>query len=317
MISRTAIDITRDLEGFAPAIPESVRGGRYLQLDQEELITKFNRTPFIFRHNLAGSHLFELPRLIELAKSLPESYVEYNIGNVPVSIDARAIPPTGLSIEDTLRRMEERCSWMVLKRVERDPEYDELLRGCLDQIQPISDRLEPGMYERAGSVFISSPNSVTPYHMDHEINFLLQISGTKTIYTFNGRDKSVLPEQELEDYFLGSTHYRNMAFNDEFQSKATEFKLSPGYLIHIPTTEPHWVKNGNAVSVSFSAAFQTRKSDQARSVHSFNAQLRRMGIRPRPYGVHPFEDTVKCHAFRALRRIRKAFTGREYGQTVD
>ena len=312
MISRRTMELA-DFAGASQAAPRKT----YLRFDPGELAANFNRIPFILRHNLSASHLFTLPRLIELAKSLPESYVEYNVGNVPVGIDSRDIPGTGLSIEETLRQMNERCSWMVLKRVERDPEYDELLQGCLDQIQPISDRIEPGMYERAGSIFISSPNSVTPYHMDHEINFLLQMQGTKTIYTFRSSDRSVLPEQELEDYFLGSTHYRNMAFSDEFQAKATKFTLSPGCLIHIPTTEPHWVQNGDEVSVSYSVAFQTRRSDRTRSVHSFNAQLRRLGVTPRPYGEHHLRDTFKCHAFRAIRRARKAFTGREYGQTLS
>ena len=32
---------------------------------------------------------------------------------------------------------------------------------------------------REAFIFISSPNTVTPYHMDPEYNFLLQIRGTK------------------------------------------------------------------------------------------------------------------------------------------
>ena len=289
----------------------------HLEIDGGLLAANFNRVPYTFRHNLANSRLFALPRLIELANSLPQNYVEYNIGNVPVGIDSRDIPATGLSIEETIRSIQTRCSWMVLKRVEKDPEYEKLLQECLKQIEPISESIEPGMYERAGAIFISSPNSVTPYHMDHEINFLLQIRGTKTIYTFSGRDRSVLPEADLESYYLGSTHYRNMPFTGALQSKATEFKLSPGELIHIPATEPHWVKNGPEVSVSFSVAFQTRTSDQARNVHCFNAQIRSLGLSPMPYGLSPFRDSLKSNAFRVLRKIRKTLTARSMaGQQI-
>src|SRR5262245_63771662 len=83
----------------------------------------FARRPFVVRHRLTDHPLFALPRLIELARMLPEDRVEYNAGDVPVSLDPARTPRTGLSIDETIRRIEECRSWMVFKNVERDPEY--------------------------------------------------------------------------------------------------------------------------------------------------------------------------------------------------
>ena len=37
-------------------------------------------------------------------------------------------------------------------------------------------------------IFVSSPGAVTPFHMDHEHNFILQIRGNKKLYTWDPMD---------------------------------------------------------------------------------------------------------------------------------
>lgn len=293
--------------GFA--VSEARQNGDIFQLDAAEFTSRFNHKPYLFNHKLAGHHLFSLSRLIELAKHHPENLVEYNAGNIPVSIDARLTPRNGLSIEETIRRIEECSSWMVIKRIESDPEYNELLNNCLDELETHTDGLEPGMFERAASVFISSPGSVTPYHIDHETNFLLQIRGSKILHTFNKEDRSILPAHELEDYHSSSTLFRNLIFKDEFQLKSNPFELTPGKVVHVPSTTPHWVKNGDAVSISFSAAFQTKATDRVRNVHRFNAILRSKGLEPTPPGESAMLDAAKDFGYRVFRRGRRILIG--------
>src|SRR5207247_1374578 len=132
----------------------------------------FNRQPFLIGHHLVDHPLFALPRLIELSRALPDKDVEYNAGEVPISIDPKVTPRTGLGIEETIRRIEERKSWMVLKYVEQDPAYRDLLLECLEEVKAHSEPLHPGMGQPQAFVFISSAGSVTPYHMDPEHNFL-------------------------------------------------------------------------------------------------------------------------------------------------
>jgi hypothetical protein len=284
---------------------------RLLDIEPEAFRANYLMRPFLIGHRLADHPLFSLSRLIELSKTLPPAFVEYNAGNLPISIDSRLTPQNGLSIEETIRRIEDHCSWMVLKRVEQDPEYNALLNRCLDEIQPYADELGPDhrMHSRAGAIFISSPGSVTPYHMDHETNFLAQIRGAKQMSVFDHTDRSLLSEEELENYFCSTTLHRNMVFKDEYQQKAGVFTLSPGVALHVPSTAPHWVKNGPEVSISFSIAYQTPASDRVIALYDLNARIRRKGLKPVPPGRSALRDSLKLAASSALARGRKLWPG--------
>jgi len=282
-----------------------------LVIDPETFRTHFNQKPYLLPHRLGDHPLFALPRLIELAKGLPAEYVEYNAGNIPVSIDSRLTPRNGLSVEETIRRIEEHCSWMVMKRVEHDTEYNALLNRILDEVQAHSEPLEPGMFDRAGAIFISSPGSVTPYHLDAEYNFLFQLRGAKTISVFDANDRSILSEEELEERAALAQVHRNMVFKDEYQKKAMVFELTTGFTLHVPATAPHWVKNGPNVSVSFSAGFSTRLEHRLERIRRFNRGLRRLGLRPAPVGRCGFCDGVKHQANRAWAKVRRLFGAKD------
>ncbi len=167
------------------------------------------------------------------------------------------------------------------------------------------------MFDRAGAIFISSPGSVTPYHLDAEYNFLFQLRGAKTISVFDRDDRSVLSEEELEERAKLAQVHRNMAFKDEYQQRARVFELTPGFALHVPSTAPHWVKNGPNVSVSFSAGFSTRSAQRKERIRRFNYGLRRLGLRPAPLGRCGFCDGVKYQANRAWARLRRLFGARD------
>jgi hypothetical protein len=95
-----------------------------------------------------------------------------------------------------------------------------------------------------------------------------------------------------------------MAFHERYQKRATVFELKAGYGLHIPTTDPHWIKNGDAVSVSFSAAFKTRASLHRGAVYKLNAQLRKIGLTPAPYRGS-LRDAVKYQASRVVGRAQR------------
>ena len=279
-----------------------------LHIDPARFRERFARQPFVVRHRLSDHPLFGLPRLIELARALPEDRVEYNAGDVPVSLDPSRTPRTGLSIDETIRRIQECRSWMVFKNVERDSEYRALLDGCLDQIREHSESIVRGMGQREGFIFVSSPDSVTPYHMDPEHNFLLQIRGRKQVSLFDGDDRALLSERELEKFYARG--HRNLTFDDANQGKAQVFELTPGDGLYFPVTWPHWVKNGPHVSVSFSITFRTVWSDRREILYHVNERLGRLGIRLSPVGRSELADGVKYHAFRTLASARRLLGGR-------
>jgi hypothetical protein len=273
-----------------------------LEIESDEFTANFNKKAFTVKHNLVTHPLLALPRLIELSQALPESSVEYNAGTVGINQDPNETPRTGLSPEETLRRIEEQSSWLVLKNVEKDPEYKALLDACLDEIQVYSEAVAPGMTKREAFIFVSSPGSTTPYHIDPEYNFLLQIRGTKFMSVFDRQDRTVLSEEQIENSLTGA--HRNLSFKPEFQERGVTFELPPGVGLHVPVNAPHWVKNGDQVSISLSITFQNPANDRRRAVYQFNAGLRKRGINPTPFGKSPLRDSIKFNMYRIARRAK-------------
>lgn len=277
-----------------------------LTISQSEFREKFNKKPFLIGHQLCDHPLFEMSTLVKLAQRLPEKSIEYNAGNLPLTIDQSLTPRNGLSSEETIRRIAECKSWMVLKYVEQDPVYAELLEQCLSEVRPHSEPLVPGMRKPHGFIFITSPGSVTPYHMDPEHNFLLQIRGNKIVHQFDGNDRSVLSEPELERFY--SEHVRNLTFNESYRANSWVFDLQPGEGLHFPVTYPHYVQNGPEVSVSFSITFRTPDLDQRTSAYQVNWALRKYGLHPSPVGKHPWKDRLKYNTSRIWRKISGMFS---------
>ena len=283
----------------SPPIPDT----HLLGLDRPAFDAHFGKEPFAIRHGLVGHPLFEVPRLLELAKFLPEDRVEYNAGDIPVSIEPSKTPRNGLTPEETIRRIAECRSWLVLKNVERDPAYAELLDRCLREVEQMGHSDARRIDLREAFIFISSPASVTPFHIDPEWNFLLQVRGQKTIHVFPSNDRSLVSEEDLERFYCGA--HRNLVFRDEFQQKATTFVLQPGDGVHVPVTAPHWVENGPDVSISFSITFQTRESERRGIIYRVNRWIRQRGLSPTPAGVSGWRDKGKYLVFRVIRRLRR------------
>lgn len=265
-----------------------------LDIDSQALARDFGRRPFLLRHRLADHALFSLERLVALSRSLPADRVEYNAGDLPVSIDPAKTPRNGLSPEETIRRIRECRSWLVLKNVEHDPAYRVLLERCLAE-------MKVPMREKQAYIFVSSPHAVTPYHLDPEENVLLQICGRKTMHVFDPADRAVLSEQELERFFSGA--HRNLVFRDEYRPRGRGFELTPGVALHVPLAAPHWVQNGPQVSISFSITGQTQASTRRKQVYRVNGRLRRLGLSPRPAGESPVHDALKQVCYRMVRRL--------------
>jgi hypothetical protein len=293
------------------AVPRSAPGpvsqSSLLEVDPASFRANFNRRAFTINHHLSNHPLFSLPQLTELSRRLPKEFIQYNSGEVSVDTGLYKGPSTGLSIEETIRRIEQCKSWMVIKFIENDPPYRALLDQCLDEVAVLSEPLAPGMRMREGFIFISSPLSTTPYHMDPEYNFLLQIRGTKELHVFDGSDRSILSERELEEFFASGSA-TNVTYNESIARKSEAFS---GCGLHIPVTAPHWVQNGNEVSISFSITFQTRVSAYRNIVYTANSKLRKWGIDPAPYGRSPWRDSMKWYGYRALRRARSLFHTRQ------
>lgn len=278
----------------------------HLAIDQDKFDRHFPEQGFTIQHRLADSPLFELPRLIELSKTLPEEQVEYNAGNVGINQDPGKTPRTGLSVAETIARIETCQSWLVMKYIGCDPEYKRLLDECLDQVDGYASRHLSGLDTRAGFIFITSPASITPFHFDPEHNFLLQIQGEKALHLFDNRDRSILAEEHIEDKYINPGAHRNQQFKEEFQAKAKTYNLLPGDGLFVPINAPHWVKNGPQVSISFSITFLSKQAKRQARLYTLNGFLRqRLGLTPTPVGQNKNLDAFKHSGCLALRSAQK------------
>lgn len=261
--------------------------------------------PARLRHALAGDPLFSLEALVDLARRLPPTAVEYNAGDLPVDQDPAATPSNGLSIEETIRRIVDCHSWMALKNVERIPEYADALDRCLQEIEGPVRAATGAMAKRQGFIFISSPLSVTPFHMDPEHNILLQLQGSKRMYLYPA-DRRLVTDEQHERYHAGDAH-RNLRHRPELGALAVAHDLHPGDALYVPVKAPHWVKNGAAPSVSFSITWRSRASlDEAR-LRLANRRVRQLGGRPPSPGAAPARDKALVLAHKLATRLAHPF----------
>jgi mannose-6-phosphate isomerase-like protein (cupin superfamily) len=262
----------------------------------------YPQQPGAFRHGLIGHPLLTLESLVGLATRLGPKHVEYNEGDLPYGVAPEKVSRNGLSPEETIRRIEECGSWMVLKNVDRDPAYRALLDEALGEMAEVVEPVSGEMLTRVGFIFVSSPGAVTPFHLDPEHNILLQIRGSKTMMVVRG-DEEVVPHEKHEAYHVGG--HRNVPWRDEYEARGHRFELAPGDAVHVPLMWPHWVKNGLEPSISFSVTWKSEWVYQEADVRGMNHLLRRIGLDPRPPAPFPRRNTGKAFAYRAIRKARR------------
>jgi hypothetical protein len=275
-----------------------------LQACRKEFKSNFNLHPFKFNHTLHRSGLFEIPRIVELAKRMIEkndNYCALNFKHGSIAtkfgdsyVDARlSAMPESERLDETVSHLGENGTWIKLVRVQGyDSEYAQVLDRITSELESLSDfPLRKDMTWVTMTLILSSPNIATPFHLDHETNFLFQVQGTKDVCLFPATDCNLVPDQEIENYYSGdfdAVHYR-----PEMQDRGTVFRLAPGEVVHHPPLAPHWVKNGDNISVSISINYCMKCLEKRARVYQANYFLRRMGLKPLPPGLSPLRDSLK------------------------
>ena len=269
----------------------------------DALAAAYPETPIVLDHAMRDHPLLSFEALGELAVSMRPVDVEYNRADLPVGIDPGAVPDNGIGIVETLRGIENNGSWMVLKFIEQNPVYKALLHETLAEIAPAVHDATGAMHKLEGFIFISSPNAVTPFHMDPEHNILLQLKGAKTMTVFPAGDDEIAPGQSHEAFHRGG--HRNLRWEERFAAKGTSFELTPGKAIYVPVKAPHWVKNGPAVALSLSVTWQSEWAYREQYARAMNAALRRLGVDPAPPKRFPHQNHAKSFAWRAINKAQR------------
>ena len=275
------------------AFPDTARAA--LTAAYPEQVTKLT-------HSLSHDPRLTLAALVELAGEFAPENIEYNPGNLPIGIDPKDVPRANLSIAETVRSIEENGSWMVLKFIEKHPVYRALLEETLAEIDPITRRKTGAMLGMEGFIFISSPGAVTPFHFDPEHNILLQIRGNKVMTLFPAGDERIVSGEAHEHFHLGLQH-RNLVWQDNFEALGQQVALAPGEAVYVPVKAPHWVQNGDAVSISLSVTWRSEWSYAEADARALNHMLRKCGLTPASTKRYPAQNSAKSIAYRVLRRI--------------
>ena len=288
----------------------------------------YNKRAFKIGHTLVGHPLFELPRLVRLAQRLSpqggansvlyfrgnnainqvdqgdsSSHPEQNQQKPRQTFVARNLERPALSVEETVAQIESCNAWMQLRDVGADPEYQQLLNDLMKEFAQHAEALAPGIRDVRADIFVSSPGATTPFHLDEEHNFLLQMRGDKKLAIMDGSDRRVLSEAQIAAFYAGNGELA--PYTPELERFAEHVHLAPGEGVHIPPCYPHWVQNGSAVSISLGVLWQSDHTAKQRNLYRVNGWLRGLGLAPRPVGQIGIVDELKVVPFALKRRASR------------
>lgn len=261
-------------------------------------------------HDLATHPLLQLPALLDLAKRLPPKQVRFHAITATAGTDFERAPelhPHALGVHDAMASIATSGSWIALHNVQTDAAYAALLNETLDSVKERIDAKDPGMHFRAFWIFVQSPGSVTPFHMDHEQNFLLQVRGRKRARVWHPEE--CLTDQALETFHVDCTR-KDVRWDDAFEQRGQSFDLRPGQGVYMPSTAPHLVRNLDEPAVTISMTYLTQETRRVETIHRGNRLLRRAGLTPAPVGRSALRDGVKHAATAGLLAARAKLLGK-------
>ena len=280
--------------------------------DPKAFTELFPNKTFALKHGFAGNPLLTLPRIVDLVRELPRDRIEYNAGTAAVSQNPDTTPLVDLDPETIVKQIETAGAWMVLKQIETHPAYRALVEDTLMSVardRGYDNLKDAGFEDLQGFIFVSSPNSTTPFHADSDENFFFQIHGEKLFYVYDNEDRSIATEEALEGVVA---KHRNIPYDPKFDARQTAYTLFPGDGIFVPYQWPHYVKTAGSYSISLSVTWKSPDVRRRNDLYVFNSMLRGMGL---PQTGARRKSDARCGEARAVshRACRGRATAQERG----
>ena len=276
-------------------------------------------------HKLSDHPAFKLSALSALVERLPSSFIRFHTTKAQADTDfdkACQLYPAKMTVKDAMANLAHSGSWIAVHYANIDPEYKDVLSEVMGEMKKSINPLDPGVDFCVLWIFIQSPRSITPFHMDHENNFILQIKGTKTAHIWN--PNTIIPKDKNE-VFLGAGLRDQIKFKEDFLRESEKLTFEPGKGAYMPSASPHLVFNHDEISITCSFTYITKKTYERAQVCRLNHMLRRRGFSPSFYEGRGL-DSAKYRAIHSLLRLRKYLTkiddrpywmaGRPYGMTI-
>ncbi len=269
---------------------------------------KLDREPYRFQHKLMGHPALTLENLSRVLPRLPPDQVMYSNNRLKNGDDFEKTfrsRPQDQSIEETIEGIRTSDSYIVVSSPQVDASFAPLHKELISDVEALIQQrgvgrvaITPKLY-----LFIASPNSVTPFHIDRYSTFLMQFRGSKQVCVSRPWDERVVTDTDCENYVsYVSTRLPWSTDRDQF---STCFDFRPGDALHIPFVSGHHVRNGaEDVSISLSIIFNTDQTMAWRSALNFHQRARKVGVTPARVGQSPVRDAAKARLWSVWSRLR-------------
>jgi hypothetical protein len=258
------------------------------------------------RHRLTDHPLLQPDQLVELGKRLEQQgRIRTHSSNATAATPFNHAPethPNSASAAETLKRIKEAKAWLSLLNVQTDSVYRGLVDEVLDDIRPLVEAKDPNMTYRAGWIFVTSPQTVTPFHFDKEHNFILQIHGRKTVYVWEPNDSNVVSDQGRDRFH--ARHDRDLVkWKEEFRERAHRFEFEPGTGAYMPSMAPHLVEVGDEPSITVSFTYYTDSTRRSHLLHFARGRLAERGLNLPVVGRNGLVDELVYRAAKPARDL--------------
>ena len=204
----------------------------------------------------------------------------------------------GRSIDGVFDALDAPGTWLAIYEAQKDPQFRKVVEEVIDSTRHLLTGADSSIFDVDAYIFISKAPAVTPFHIDQENNFLLQIHGSKHLSVWNPDDRKAVDESSVEDWIVRHS-LSSVKFSEEKLAHAAyDENMSAGEGIFMPSTSAHMSRTedtspNSTVSATVGFVFYTAATKRRANIYALNVVLRRLGFTPKPPGSSRPVDTVK------------------------
>ena len=279
---------------------------------------KINRIEHEFSDHplLSAQALRELAKRLDSAKTGKVKFIDPN-AEAGSDFILGTQPPQGRSIDDIFDNLHEPGSWIAIYEVRSDPEYGPLIDEVIAAGAQLIGQESQTIFDSDAYIFISAPPSLTPFHIDRENNFFLQIQGQKQFSAWDPNDRNTVDELAVEGWIVRGS-LADVNWREHHAPRAVVHDdLLPGQGVFMPSTSAHMSRtlprhdNTNRkaalVSISIGVVYYTALTKRYALIYALNSFLRKLGWAPRPPGdcIQPIESLKYYGGWIATRLLER------------
>lgn len=265
--------------------------------------------PFIFTHHLDHSPYFKWDRLRDLllAASTPKvrhgGFLREPSPRGTFSLGKETVKDWGSpdftrKLMEAIESLDTSNARIRISGIAEYLDYGDIVQRITRELSTATGiNFHKKFYPCIATLFLSSPGICTPYHIDSEYNFLVQLQGEKLFHSWDGNNRKIVPTTHLEEFWQG------VAFRERTTEPPQVFRLQPGNGIYNPPFFPHEVYTCDKPSVSLSLGFDPRAADEP-EIHRVNSMMRKLHMHPAPIHVHPVRDWIKSRTLREAVQLK-------------